>query len=55
MTRLRGGGGVGVCHHGVLWTVLHSGAFFLLALYASHGYAHLDRHGAVLKDQNRGW
>lgn len=45
MTHLRGGwGGVGVRHHGVFWTVLHCGAFFLFALYAAHGYAHLTRN-----------
>lgn len=42
MAHLRGGsGGVGVCHHGAFWTVLHCGAFFLFALYAAHGYTHL--------------
>lgn len=45
MTHLRGGcGGIGVRHHGVFWTVLHCGAFFLFALYAAHGYACLTRN-----------
>lgn len=38
-----GGGGVGVWHRGIFWTILHRGTLVLFALYAAHRLACLER------------